>query len=229
MKLTREAVAKCLDLPLNTLDRWVRQGLIPIHLNGEGFEFKEPALRKWAASHHLAFRPPAAASAQPQETLLEDLQPVMARGGIFYGVRGEDVSGVLKSAVDVIPCIEADRRTQLFTRLLEREALTSTGIGRGVAIPHPRAPLDDSLPAPSITTCFLEKPVDFHSVDDRPVFVLFVLLSTSVKVHLHLLSRLSFGVRSAAFIEFLRHTPEPDTLLARVTEFEARLDSGYNR
>ncbi len=113
--------------------------------------------------------------------------------------------------------------------MLEREALTSTGIGRGVAIPHPRTPLSDALKAPSITTCFLEKPIDFNSVDDRPVFVMFILLSTSVKVHLHLLSRLSFWVRSAAFVDFLKTAPDPDALFARVVEFEAQLDGGRQR
>ncbi len=62
MKLTRQEVALSLDLPLSTLDRWVRQGRIPIRLSDRGFEFKETALRKWAASHHLPFKLPEAAT-----------------------------------------------------------------------------------------------------------------------------------------------------------------------
>jgi len=228
MKLTRQAVAQSLDLPVSTLDRWVRQGRIPIQRNGEEFEFRESAIRKWAASHHLPFRPPETAVERPAATPLENLEPVMRRGGVFYDLSGGNVSDVLASAVSVIPAVAPAERDDLLAKLLEREALTSTGIGRGIALPHPRTPLE-SLTAPAITTCFLETPVDFNAIDDRPVFALFVVLSTSVKVHLHLLSRLSFGVRSQALLEFLRQTPAPEALFARVAEFETRLESGDSR
>jgi PTS system nitrogen regulatory IIA component len=228
MKLTRHAVAQSLDLPLSTLDRWVRQGRIPIQRSGEEFEFRESSLRKWAASHHLPFKPPDTAEERFETLPLERLEPVMRRGGVFYELSGDSAAEVLASAVAVIPGIESADRADLLTRLMDRETLTSTGIGRGIAIPHPRTPLD-SLVTPSITTCFLEKPVDFNAIDDRPVFVLFILLSTSVKVHLHLLSRLSFGVRSQALVEFLKQSPAPEALFGRVAEFEARLESGDSR
>jgi PTS system nitrogen regulatory IIA component len=224
MKLTRQAAARSLDLPLSTLDRWVRQGRIPIHRHADGFEFKESVLRKWAATHDLLFRAPTKEIEAVQEAPLENLLPAMRRGGVFHGLQGGSAASALESAVALVPGFEADTRKELFTRLMERESLTSTGIGRGVAIPHPRSPLTETLEAPSITTCFLEKAVEFDAIDDQPVFVMFILLSTSIKVHLHLLSRLSFGVRSAAFVDFLRKAPDADTLYSRVAEFEARLD-----
>ena len=226
MKLTRKEVALSLDLPLHTLDRWIRQGRIPILPSGQGFEFEESALKKWAVRHSLPFRPPGAMAAPPEESPLENLLPVMKRGGVFEAVSADDVDGALEAAVGLIPAISARDRKDLYRRLLEREHLTSTGIGRGIAIPHPRTPLADVLETPIITTCFLERPIDFNAVDDRPVFVLFVLLSTSVKVHLHLLSRLSFCVRSADFIDFLKAVPAPQDLFARIAQFESHLDGG---
>ena len=116
------------------------------------------------------------------------------------------------------------RGTGKYEQLLEREHLTSTGIGKGVAIPHPHDPLAEVTEKPLITTCFLEKPIDFNAIDDQPVFVLFILISPTIKIHLHLLSRLSFCVRDNAFVEFLKRSPDSDTFFLKITEFEKQLD-----
>jgi PTS system nitrogen regulatory IIA component len=75
-----------------------------------------------------------------------------------------------------------------------------------------------------ILTCFLEKPIDFAAIDDQPVFVMFVLISPTIKIHLHLLSRLSFCVRDHAFVEFLKTHPDSDAFFLKIAEFERQLD-----
>ncbi|MDY6952356.1 MAG: PTS sugar transporter subunit IIA, partial [Thermodesulfobacteriota bacterium] len=117
---------------------------------------------------------------------------------------------------------------ELFLRLLEREDLSTTGIGRGVAIPHPRSPLPDAPAEPSITTCFLENPMDYNAIDDMPVFVLFLMLSPSPKVHLRLLARLSYALRDKAFIDFLKATPPEGHILSRVAEIETNIDNAHH-
>jgi PTS system nitrogen regulatory IIA component len=112
----------------------------------------------------------------------------------------------------------------LFVRILEREDLSTTGIGRGVGIPHPRSPVHKAPREPSITTCFLDEPIDYDAIDDIPVFVLFLMLSSNAKIHLRLLSRLSYLLRDDAFIAFLRGTPSEDNLLSRVEEIETKID-----
>ena len=79
--------------------------------------------------------------------------------------------------------------------------------------------------APIIATCFTEKPVPFGAVDDQPVSVLFLLISPTVKHHLHLLSRLSYCIRDRAFVDFLLSQPDEKMLHLRVSEFEKRLDA----
>jgi len=61
-------------------------------------------------------------------------------------------------------------------------------------------------------------------VDDRPVFVLFILLSQSVKIHLHLLSRFSFCVRDNSFVEFLKTSPDEASFFAKIADFEKQVD-----
>jgi PTS system nitrogen regulatory IIA component len=123
-----------------------------------------------------------------------------------------------------MPVLTKTSKKELYRLLLERERLTSTGIGKGIAIPHPRDPLSDTLKNPLISTCFLENPVDFGAVDDRPVFVLFILLSQSIEIHLHLLSRFSFCVRDNSFVEFLKKSPDEASFFAKIADFEKQLD-----
>jgi PTS system nitrogen regulatory IIA component len=224
MKLPMQTVAEGLNLPVSTIERWIRQGRIPIQRSGADVIFTHAALEKWAATHNLPF---SLNGKQAQDNLpeaSESLLAAMQRGKVCHRVTGADADAVLRSAVDCIDFLSADIRDELFEKLIQREGLASTGIGNGIAIPHPRDPLSQPPETPIITTCFLEKPVNFNAIDDQPVSALFLLISPTIKHHLHLLSRLSFCIRDKAFVAFLREHPEAAALFSRIAEFEKRLD-----
>lgn len=224
MKLTIKEAAQSLDLPLSTVKRWVKQGRIPIQKSGKNYVFEKSVLEKWARTHNLLFLPTKQAIKKESKPEAEEtLVSAMKRGTVFYNITGNNVEAVLRSAVDKMKELSEDSREELYARLLQRENLTSTGIGKGIAIPHPRTPLSDML-HPLITTCFLKKPVNFKAVDGKPVFIMFILLSPNPKSHLHLLSRLSFCVRDDTFLEFLKKAPDSDILFSKITEIEAQLD-----
>ena len=228
MKLTINEVARSLDLPLSTVERWVRQGRIPMVRSGHTYSFDRPTLEKWAKAHNLVFSDqdlapePDAGPAEPagEETLLA----AMRAGSVLYGIRGGTVEAVLGEAVDAMTDFSPEERSELLERLLDRERLTSTGVGKGIAIPHPRTPFVTESRRSAVFTCFLDAPIPYRAVDNRPVFVLFVLLSPTSREHLQILSRLSFCVRDDAFVAFLRNTPEPRDLLSRIEAFERTLD-----
>ncbi len=224
MELTINELAKCLGLPLTTVERWIRQGRIPIQKRGTVCIFKESALEKWAGTHNLVFSLERSEISEISYDLEpENLLPAVERGGVYYDVTGKDVKTVLKSAVDKIPFLSDDAKDELHERLMQREEMTSTGIGKGVAIPHPRSPMSGTIVNPFIFTCFLEKPVNFGAIDDKPVFVMFILLSPNVKIHLHLLSRLSFCLRDDKFVEFLKNPPEQNGFFSKIAEFDSMI------
>ena len=227
MRLSINDIANSLGLPTSTVDRWIRQGRIPVRRAGNAGVFEVQALQRWAVAKQLPFHMPGDAPANDtpkQPAAPGSLAEAMTRGGVFHDVDVQDVPEALAAAVALIPDIEEGQRQPLLQALMDREALTSTGIGNGVAIPHPRAPLSDTQGRPQITTCFLSRPIDFRAVDDRPVFVLFVLISDSVQTHLHLLSRLAYGLRDKAFVEVLRSRPDTAVLIEQIAAFEGRLD-----
>jgi len=232
MKLTIDDVARSLDLPLSTVERWIRQGRIPIKRSGHTYTFDRATLERWAKSHNLAFSVQNVVAA-PEADLSgvsdsvhggETLLSAMKRGEVLYGIHGNTVDEVLAAAVTAMGVFPSEVKTELLGRLLERERLTSTGIGKGVAIPHPRTPLSDEIDRSVIVTSFLDRPIDYLAVDNRPVFVLFFLLSPTPRQHLQILSRLSFCVRDDGFVNFLKSIPDREAFLARIEAFEMALD-----
>ncbi|PWG65208.1 PTS IIA-like nitrogen regulatory protein PtsN [Sediminicurvatus halobius] len=86
---------------------------------------------------------------------------------------------------------DADPSTRaVFESLISRERLGSTGLGKGVALPHARAPGIDQATAALLR---LDKPVDFDAIDRQPVDLLFALLvpEHSTDEHLRILARLA--------------------------------------
>ena len=220
MKLTLQETAKLLDLPTNMVERWIRQGRIPIRKTGDVCIFKKSALEKWAKSHNFAIAEAEDHKPASDEQKGISLYSAMEFGGVSHGISGDTVGEVLETAVSGIEFLDETNRKLLLTRLMERENLTSTGIGNGVAIPHPRSPLQEAIDQPAIRTCFLKNKVDFNSLDGKPVFVLFLLISTSIKTHLNLLSKLSFCLRDQSFVSFLTSQPEQNILLDNIAKFE---------
>ena len=222
MKLRLEELAKALDLPRDTLERWIRQGRIPVKKNGMECSFGYATLKSWALKHNspcVLEEPTAVAGSSPEAVTLSSS---LTRGGIVYDLQGSDVPSILRGITDAAAGVADGDRETLYHLLVERENLVSTGVGRGVALPHPRTPMD-TCTVPSITTFFLKHPVDFSAIDDLPVRVLFLILSPDVGTHLQLLSKISFCVREPSFLEFLDGVPSESALLAKVAEFEARL------
>ena len=94
---------------------------------------------------------------------------------------------------------------KLFDRLLERERLGSTGIGGGIAIPHGRLA---GIDKPHGLFARLAHPVDFDSIDERPVDVVFLLVAPegAGADHLKALARVSRLLRDRSLVEKLRAT-----------------------
>lgn len=106
---------------------------------------------------------------------------------------------------------------RLFDRLIEREALGSTGIGGGIAIPHGRMP---SLIAPRGLFARLAQPVAFDSIDERPVDIVFLLVAPegAGADHLKALARVSRLLRDRGLVDKLRATESAEALYALLVE-----------
>lgn len=221
MMLSLKDVALRLNLPIETVLRWVRQGKIPMQSVRGEFVIRLEMLERWATDHKLDVNTPSAMVASNAEPDFDGILLAMERGGIFYDVGGDQREAVLRSAVELIPNIDASDYDLVYETLLERENLASTGIGNGIALPHPRSNPGLALDLPQITTCFLSHAVDFEAIDGRPVSILMILLSHSTKQHVTMLSKLSFYLRDAGFRKFLLNRPAQADIFNAISDMES--------
>lgn len=103
--------------------------------------------------------------------------------------------------------------------LMEREKLGSTGVGRGVAIPHGKI---DGLAAMTGLLARLDQPIDFEAVDEQPVDLIFVLLAPAdaSAAHLKALAKVSRLLRDERVREALRGAETPEALFAIAVDSE---------
>ena len=101
--------------------------------------------------------------------------------------------------------IKAADEEGIVAAILKREELGSTGIGRGVAVPHTKHPSVDSLIAAIGVS---KNGVDFASLDGDPVYVMFLLVSPPDRPgdHLRGLENISRHLRNDKFCRFLRQS-----------------------
>jgi len=108
-------------------------------------------------------------------------------------------SEALDSLVDAVAASRPVTDVEAFRRaLFEREAIMSTGIGGGIAIPHVRI---DEVPRPVIGVGISKSGIDYDTLDSKPVHVvvLFAMPSGSHKEYLGLLAQVMHSLKNAAF------------------------------
>jgi PTS system nitrogen regulatory IIA component len=129
---------------------------------------------------------------------------LIEQGGVFSDVSGTSPPEVLAALIGLISLPPKVDDITLLRSVLEREALMSTAIGGGIALPHPRSPIAGSLQEQCVAVGFLRNPVDWKALDGEPVRTLLLILSSSPKQHLHTLSRINFFCQQESFSSLLR-------------------------
>lgn len=223
MKLLVKDAARLLSVSEKTIYRWIKQGSIPAYRLNEQYRFNRAELLEWATARRIPMSPEIFREEDSESESLPHLTGALQAGGIHYRIGGKDRNEVLHNIVDAMRLPPEVDREFLFEVLLAREALGSTAIGEGIALPHVRNPVILHLQKPMITACFLEHPVDFGALDGQPVHALFTLTSPTVRAHLHLLSRLAYALRDPRFKEGVVRQASRDELMAAAEACERRL------
>jgi nitrogen PTS system EIIA component len=222
MNLTVQNVAELLNVSEKTIYRWINDGNLPGYRVSGQYRFNRAEVLEWATARKIQVSPDIF-SEPASATPLPGLGDALQAGGIHYRVGGSDPASVLKQVVATLPVPEEVDRDFLLKVLLAREGLGSTGIGDGIAIPHVRNPIVLHVNRPLISLCFLEKPVEFGAIDGKPVHALFTLISPTVRAHLHLLSRLAFGLRDPAVKAAVSRQALREELLEEIRRVETVL------
>jgi PTS system nitrogen regulatory IIA component len=109
---------------------------------------------------------------------------------------------------------------EVSAEIAKREALGSTGVGNGVALPHARL---NGLKAPFGLFARLRKPVDFAAIDDQPVDIIFLLLlpEASDDARLNALACVARALRDPETLQRVRDAADREALFRALTDSSA--------
>ncbi len=105
--------------------------------------------------------------------------------------------------------------------VFEREKIMSTGVGKGIALPHAKTnAISDVCGAIAI----LKDPIDFDSLDKEPVKIAFLLLGleSNVGLHLRLLSKISRLMNNDSFKSQLLSLNTPKEVIELIKKYEEK-------
>jgi PTS system nitrogen regulatory IIA component len=145
-----------------------------------------------------------------------DIADLVAADGVIAGLRATGKRQVLEElARRAAAAVGLDTGTVL-SALLQREELGSTGVGKGIAIPHARMP---GISTPFVLLAQLERPIDFAAIDDQPVDLVCLLLTPAgaASEHLPALACISRRLREKTIADRLRGARDGGALHAILT------------
>jgi PTS system nitrogen regulatory IIA component len=224
MQLTPRQAGKLLGVDDATVRRWIDGRELPVHYAQERPYIHPVELWEWATEHGIPVPRALLDVARRQAEEVPALGALLASGGIHLDVEGADKRGVLAAIADRLPLPSLIDRGALVSMLEAREALGSTGIGDGIAIPHVRNPIVLHVETPFVSLFLLRHPIDFDAVDGLPVRALFVVVSPTIPLHLRILARLGHVLHDAELRALLQGSGSASQVMARIQTLEAEIE-----
>ncbi|MFH1848228.1 MAG: PTS sugar transporter subunit IIA [Candidatus Omnitrophota bacterium] len=146
----------------------------------------------------------------------------LSEKAITANLKSQDKPGAIRELVDLLARAGAIKdKEELVNTLLSREALGSTGIGQGIAIPHGKSGKVKQLVA---AFGLSKKGVNFEALDGEPCYIFFLLVAPqdSAGPHLKALARISRLLKDKYFRDLLKSAQDEKTILKIIREEDDR-------
>lgn len=145
------------------------------------------------------------------------LSDLVSTNGVIASLKAGSKKQALQELSELAANLTEVTSREIFETLLQRERLGSTGVGQGIAIPHGKISSLDRLYG---VFARLDSPIDFDSMDDQPVDLIFLLLAPehAGADHLKALARVSRLLRDPSVVDKLRASNESSVLYSVLTE-----------
>jgi PTS system fructose-specific IIC component/PTS system nitrogen regulatory IIA component len=152
------------------------------------------------------------------------LQRVFAPGSIKIGLESEDKDELFEELVDMLAKEEGREfpRSSVLAAVKEREDKMSTGIKKGIALPHGKA---EGISGLSGALGVSKRGIEYSSLDGEPVYLVFMLISSPKDSELHLaaLKRLAVLLDDPEFYTDLLQAESPERANSIIRNYETRL------
>lgn len=124
---------------------------------------------------------------------------------------------------DMVELLAAEKRVtdrkKFYTEILQREKIQSTGIGEAIAIPHAKSNLVRLM---SVVICISKKGINFKSLDNKPVRVIFLVAAPRefTKSYLQIIAKIARLLKNTKWRERFLKASEPEEVIELIREFD---------
>lgn len=149
------------------------------------------------------------------------ISDILTEDLVVAGLKGSSKNDIIDAMVDLVALSpKVLDREKVRGAILERERIMSTGVGNGFAIPHGKTDAVSEIVAAFAVT---EEEIDYDSLDEKPVRLVFLLVGKDnlVGPHIKLLSRISRLMNKEEFRKRLLTTSSPAEIIDLFRQEEA--------
>ncbi|QEN09719.1 helix-turn-helix domain-containing protein [Oceanispirochaeta crateris] len=203
--LTLAEVAEYLKLSDKTILKMVKNHEIPCAKIANQWRFSKPVLNDWLTAKMEVIPQNDLSRLIEKEYDSVPLSRLIDPANIILPLASTSKEEVIRElAENAFASQLISDKVYFIRKLVEREELTSTSIGSGIAIPHIRETSGKVVKEAKIIIGVSEQGIDFSSFDGELTHLFFLLISDSEVVHLRILSKISQIFRKEGAIESLR-------------------------
>lgn len=151
-----------------------------------------------------------------------NIASLLDRSTVFTDLKVSDKDELLEELIQSLHTkVDEQSLDRIREAVFQRESIMSTGVGKGLAIPHGKA---KGLKQSYAAFALLKDPVEYEAIDDKPVTMVFLLVGPESEnsLHIKLLSRISRLMNNAEFRNQLQECTEVDQILATFEQEEKR-------
>lgn len=226
-----KSLASYLGRDARELEKLANQGRLPGQRVGREWRFHRAEVHHWLEREMPRFsdtqlqtfestiQTPSDSSSDKASHLV--LRPLMSESMVGLPLTGRTAGGVLRSLVELAnDNWQVLDPVKILQAIRERETVSSTAFGGGVALPHPGRRLPALLSDSMIVFGRTNSPIPFGGEGGQLTDLYFLVLCRDDRTHLQCLARLSRIIQRAGFLNQLRHAGTPADVLCLVEEAE---------
>ena len=211
--MTLSEVASYLKIAEKTVSRMITRGEIPCTKVASQWRFMKSMIDDWLISRMNVVPQNDLAKILENPEGLIPFTRLTSEDLILDNVKPGTKKDILAQLIQPLVQQEIIEDADDFLRkLLTREKMVTTGIGRGVAIPHLRHPKENPGGGPRMVVGICKAGTDYESMDGRMTHLFFLLVSDSEVVHLRVMAKLNQILREGDFVTRLTNAQKTDVL-----------------
>jgi excisionase family DNA binding protein len=216
-----EDLVDYLKLPEKGIYELVEKNEIPFLKVGNQLKFKTEVIDEWLELKSWQHNNSSFKCLEKKANKNFNLSEYIFEEICFFNIKASTKKTLLLEMIGKLISNEYISNGQKFIfSVLERENLCSTGIGKHIAIPHPKDIDPKIILKESISIAICKKGVNFNSVDKKPVYLIILSCFKDKKIHLKMISKLSLLLRNKDFYDKIVSCENYSELIKVVNEFD---------